>query len=1598
MDMSIPWPRAADSALFGREGKAEFKRHSGEYGEFRDFYIKLAQRNQTSKQIVDVSTDNGVPFALKALALFAQFQAKKQQAAEAKIEKDRNSLPVKAFEQSIVDTVRNNRVCLIAADTGAGKSTQVPQYLLAAGFDKIACTQPRRIACYSLAKRVSYESLNVYGSKIAYQVRFEGTKTAQTRILFLTEGLLLRQFASDPMLSAYNVIIVDEVHERHISGDFLLGVLKRIVSLRPDLHVVLMSATINATLFSKYFNAPIIEIPGRMFPVKIEYLPIEPEEDRNLVDPRLVSDRAKSGIVSSIQAKPGKIRTEPYLKILERIDQIVPAHERGDLLVFLSGMNEITMLADELRSYASFTRRWIILKLHSSLSVQEQEKVFDVAPPGVRKCILSTNIAETSVTIDGVRFIIDSGRVKEMSFDSTSRLSRLSEFWISQSSAKQRAGRAGRTGPGECYRFYTANEFAQLNAFPVPEILRTPLEPLLLQTMAYGLGDPREFDFIERPEGKALESAMDGLKRLGAVEGSNSMKSRASTGNDNQTCGERLTALGRVLAILPMDVVLGKMLVLGSISDVVDATIVMAAALTVPNPFVKLSESRLDISENQRTLESKYGDPFTLTNLFSDWLKVKAGGRESSKNWCKRFGVEEQRLYEMVKLKTQFEQVLAQYLGREQEQSESEDSDDGVDRPPSSRKRKRNHRKREAVPEEEMDEEAKLKRKMYWKDPEYIKRKEQRLLLEQQKRAQSSTKRKFLRFEDGDEGDDQTEDESKGAETLQDLSVHHLEFSLKHDASALLSKSDTAGLSKRDVNLIRLVCCSGMYPHLAIADDANRFRPDSEQVYHTKSKRFVKMLPTSIFATQPELLHPKEVPRPIPTKETSDNTEQPEKETLDTIRPKQQLTELICYLELLETNKPYLTNVFRVPAAPVCLLFAQRLDVNHDLTHVIVDSWLHLHFYNPQKSARILVLGNWLRVAWDHVVARRLKNVKHGLSTRNDDQDLADSETEDEEIEVMGTRVQETAQSGETKPSQSHSEDTAPTFQKRVASDWTEFNFIPVSVKRLRYDWEMGTTQVAEGAVAADEFEELEEFECSKRLGEFLDLDFECSVERLRMQDVPNWFGYDPFKTDTLSGGGGTQVSSSLHQTGAQQPFKGELMATPYIHYYVANPSTLKNLGLKTRSKLDMVPPKTVACTVSTVTEKETEGTQWTTVFSLLDESAPVAVAEKVPLGPALPPSVSENAAESVVPRMLKQCPKCGKDMLATTIEFLKHKRFGIAFEMADYNRGGRGGGGRGGRGGGGGGRGGQGGGAGGGAGGGRGGGQGGGQRGGHGGAGGGQVGRGGGQQGWTSEESHRSTPASQSRPASSAPAPVAAPKQPKAPKQELPPPPPFELDESIVMLERVRPLRPSVGTRGKKVKLFANSFPMTIPDADFYHYDVEIKALDSKNAKATPVPVNRRIFDSWQKAHASKESKVAIYDGRKNLYVPKKLPIPEDGDELVVLLKEENDREQRFNFKVRLVAIVNMEKLHRYIINKGENEIPRDSMSVLDLLLASRPNALFTAVNKSTGNSFYKPYNPQFNIANGLNLRQGWKQSIKATYKEVLLNLDVACTAFYRA
>jgi HrpA-like RNA helicase len=308
----------------------------------------------------------------RVIHLYENFCQKKNYQKILKIKTERETLPIRKYKEQILETIRSNKsnITMIAGDTGCGKSTQVVQYLLESGFEGIACTQPRRIAAISLSRRVAYETLNEYGTKIGYQIRFESHRNHETKAVFLTEGVLLRQLAVDKLLRQYKILIIDEVHERHIHTDFLLGVLKHhVLAQRPDLHLILMSATINTALFAEYFNQPpLITVPGRVFPIAVEYHPLQTsDEDENNNQKNNNNNNNNDNDNNSKKSnnkennkkqrvQKNRIQPGPYLRVMERIDQQIPIDERGDLLIFVSGLEEIITLAEEMKHYANYTK------------------------------------------------------------------------------------------------------------------------------------------------------------------------------------------------------------------------------------------------------------------------------------------------------------------------------------------------------------------------------------------------------------------------------------------------------------------------------------------------------------------------------------------------------------------------------------------------------------------------------------------------------------------------------------------------------------------------------------------------------------------------------------------------------------------------------------------------------------------------------------------------------------------------------------------------------------------------------------------------------------------------------------------------------------------------------------------------------------------------------------------------------------------------------------------------------------------------------------------------------------------------------------------
>ncbi|XP_037533575.1 probable ATP-dependent RNA helicase DHX34 [Nematolebias whitei] len=857
----------------------------------RDIEERLGKSDHRNRQRSSGPGSQEISDCRLTLLHFLDFSQKQSFGKLAKLRREQKNLPIFQYRDRIVELVRLHSVVVVAGDTGCGKSTQVPQYLLSAGFSHIACTQPRRIACISLAKRVSFESLNQYGSKVGYQIRFETTRTTSTKLLFLTEGLLLRQIQQEKSLSQYQVMIVDEVHERHLHCDFLLGVLRSLLKDRPDLRLILMSATINIKLFSEYFdNAPVLQVPGRLFPIQVIYQPIPPEEQ---------------------PSRSEKLDPRPYLRILQGIDQRYSPEERGDLLLFLSGVAEISTIQEACQIYATHTRRWIVLPLHSTLSLAQQDKVFDISPPGVRKCIISTNIAETSVTIDGVRFVADSGKVKEMSFDPKAKMQRLQEFWISRASSEQRKGRAGRTGPGVCYRLYSESDYNAFAPYPVPEIHRVALDSLILQMKSMSLGDPLSFVFIDPPPTASIQTAVTYLREQGALDGRN-----------------ELTSIGSLLAQLPVDVVIGKMLVLGSLFNLVEPMLTVAAALSVQSPFLRSSQQNPDCATARQPLHSNQGDPFTLLNTFNAWVEVKGERGGGSRKWCRRRGLEEQRLYEMVNLRRQFKDLLRSHGLLESE-----------DHAPSGGGREQ---RRERLTE---------RRKLHQ--------------MKRDHEQQEGSKRKVLRLEEGQDGEfssgSDTEDRRRGRKDKegpgQDVDIQEVKFKLRHNVSALQEAVNISqDLSSRQQALLKLLVCRGLYPQLALPDEHNSTRKESEQVFHTRNKQGVVIHPTSVFASDPEVLH---VPE--------DDSREMGPDRRDSSKH-----QLLAFVTLLETNRPYLSNCVRVPALQVLLLVANSLDTNADCTRLVVDGWLELELKVPEEALRVLSSALSLRAEWERLLQTQL--------------------------------------------------------------------------------------------------------------------------------------------------------------------------------------------------------------------------------------------------------------------------------------------------------------------------------------------------------------------------------------------------------------------------------------------------------------------------------------------------------------------------------------------------------------------------------------------------------------------------------------------------
>ena len=501
-----------------------------------------------------------------------------------------SELPVAARREDILEAITHNQVLIVAGATGSGKTTQLPKMCLELGRKSIAHTQPRRIAARSVAERISEELKVDLGGLVGYQVRFTDQASKATRLKVMTDGILLNALQRDRMLKQYDTIIIDEAHERSLNIDFLLGFLKQLLPMRPELKLIITSATIDPGSFSKHFNdAPIIEVSGRTFPIEIRYRPVTRDGSQD-ADPDVETTAADylDGVISA-------------LKELE-------AEQDGDVLVFLSGESEIKDAQDAIEgsiTQGALKGNTEVLPLYGRLSSAEQHRVFEVSKvAGLRKrVILATNVAETSLTIPNIKYVIDAGTARISRYSPKAKVQRLPIEAISQASANQRAGRAGRTSPGVAIRLYSKEDFQSRPEFTDPEILRTNLASVILQAATIGLGDLTKFPFLQAPEPRGVKDGIGLLKELGAI--------------DQDSNEVELTKLGKQLARLPIEPRFARMLLESKRHNVVREVMVIAAGLTIQDPRERPLEKR----EKADLLHARFLDPgsdfLSLVNLWN---------------------------------------------------------------------------------------------------------------------------------------------------------------------------------------------------------------------------------------------------------------------------------------------------------------------------------------------------------------------------------------------------------------------------------------------------------------------------------------------------------------------------------------------------------------------------------------------------------------------------------------------------------------------------------------------------------------------------------------------------------------------------------------------------------------------------------------------------------------------------------------------------------------------------------------------------------------------------------------------------------------------
>eukprot|EP00971_Amphidinium_carterae_P114686 2272002-Amphidinium_carterae.1 len=514
----------------------------------------------------------------------------------------RQKLPCWASKDKAIQMVESSQTTLLIGETGSGKTTQVPQFLLSyAQTGIIAVTQPRRVAAMSVASRVAQELDVELGAEVGYLIRFEDVTSEATKLKYMTDGMLLRECMSDPLMRNYSLIVLDEAHERTLSTDILFGLLKEVLAKRPELRCLVMSATLESQKFQAYWsNAPLLQVPGRVFPVETFF---------------------------SLHAQKDYVEAA-----VETCVQIHNYEGPGDILLFLTGEEEIEQAAFQIQDRCSDDTKVVVLPLYSSLPMHLQRRVFPPDKDGRRKVIVATNIAETSLTIDGVVYVVDPGLFKQNLYNPRTHSESLLVSAISRASAMQRAGRAGRTRPGKCFRLYTKESFeGDLPETNIPEMMRSNLCSVVLTLKKLGIEDIVHFDFMEPPTPESMMRALEMLRFLDAIDDESD-----------------LTDVGRTMSEFPVDPHLSRVVIAAAANGCCEEMLMVVAMLSVPPVFLRPRNAQKAADRAHQTFASGFGDHLSMLATFSQYVSS-----ESKQDFCREYFVQERNMKQAESVRKQ---------------------------------------------------------------------------------------------------------------------------------------------------------------------------------------------------------------------------------------------------------------------------------------------------------------------------------------------------------------------------------------------------------------------------------------------------------------------------------------------------------------------------------------------------------------------------------------------------------------------------------------------------------------------------------------------------------------------------------------------------------------------------------------------------------------------------------------------------------------------------------------------------------------------------------------------------------------------------------